>query len=885
LVGCTGGREGSSTEEIGNFMNLPSNGVSCGKLSAESETLMERILASLKTGGAEASDSQGHGSDTSSVPTATSPEATRRAPDLRMMPSAQSAKAPGQTERRRVGRPSSPGKGVRPVKIRDKAHGKIDLPANISKITDLPASSDCSSLGEYDAGVPIDHMKAAIARSLAQNRNAPTETLDQKLKRMRGLTSGRISAFVEEEKRLAEAAAAADKAAQKTLMDGLIKEFEAEGHDPEKLEALKRAASVALSDDPDAHTDDGEVREVVKIEGNQPAQTAFLRDMEPGAVLAQGGWGCVAGWTRIDHPDGTSTPIADLFEAGYPFTVVTGLGPKVCPPPIKLPPAELFTVKFTNGSEITVHPDHKFFAPWGWKPLREMEVGDYISSCHEKFAKKHDSHPSEQPVPNAPINQLTCMALNALDRLDGIGRKREHQTAEEWGPLGTSVQYANSKNLFYHKAFRKIASITSAGVHEYYDLHVPDVHHYAAEGVWNHNSGKSWSGARKFAFLHALNTESEGMIIAPTREDLVRDIVPKFIDFCNELNWTVTRKEQPLRLNVLGRTIHCMSAEEPRRISAFTVGHGWVDEAARVRESKTDPLDDAPTQIRGRLRCKKAKILQLIVTTTPEGVGTWVQRDWIDDKTKKPNHRVYFLKTVGNTALHEDYFKDLMSTIPADLVDQYLEGHAVDFVADRAHKTFTLENHSPIEMDPRLPLHIGLDFNVDPMCWVAVQLHDDQVHVVDEIHITNGTVVDVAFTQAVDKGWFKCPRVIYHPDKSSKARSTTGEGEFATVQALTRKLGVPFTGSAMGQNPPVLSRIGKLSRAILSADGQRRLKVNENKCPRVILEMRTTGRKSDGAYDPGRDGDKGHGLDALGYVVYDVMPDIPNAAGTFAFKY
>jgi len=53
----------------------------------------------------------------------------------------------------------------------------------------------------------------------------------------------------------------------------------------------------------------------------------------------------------------------------------------------------------------------------------------------------------------------------------------------------------------------------------------------------------------------------------------------------------------------------------------------------------------------------------------------------------------------------------------------------------------------------------------------------------------------------------------------------------------------------------------------------------------VILEMRTTGRKSDGAYDPGRDGDKGHGLDALGYVVYDVMPDIPNAAGTFAFKY
>lgn len=838
--------------------------VSGGKLSAESESLLEKILSTLTDEGVGGK----------------SPTTTERQ-DFSMMPSAQSSNPPGKPERRRVGRPSKTPKYAKPV---DKSHGKVHLPTNVTQITDIPGGTDPNHIGIFDNGVPVDHVKATIARALAENKKAPTETVDQKLKRMRGLTSGRIAAFVEEEKRLAAAAAAADKAAQKTLIEGLIKEFEAEGHDPEKLEALKRAADVAMSDDPDAHTEDGEVREVVKIEGNQPAQTAFLRDMEPGAVLAQGGWGCVAGHTRINHPDGTSTPIKELFESGQPFSVVTGMGPKVCPPPIKLPPAELFTVEFTNGSQITVHPDHKFFAPWGWKALREMEVGDYISSCHDKFAKKHDQFQSDQPTPDAPIGQCTCLSLNALEKC-----RWPDQTAEEWGPLGTIALAATAhdriQNLFPHHAFRKIASITSAGIHEYYDLHVPDVHHYAAEGVWNHNSGKSWSGARKFAYLHAINTESEGMIIAPTREDLVRDIVPKFIDFCNELNWPVLRKEQPLRLTVLGRVIHCMSAEEPRRISAFTVGHGWVDEAARVRESKTDPLDDAPTQIRGRLRCKKAKILQLIVTTTPEGVSTWVQRDWIDEKTRKPNHRVYFLKTVGNTALHADYFNDLMSTIPADLVDQYLDGHAVDFVADRAHKTFTLENHSPIEMDHRLPLHIGLDFNVDPMCWVAVQLHDDQIHVVDEIHITKGTVVDVAFRQAVDKGWFKCSRIIYHPDKSSKARSTTGEGEFATIQALTRKLGVNFTGSVMGHNPPILSRIGKLSRAILSADGQRRLKVNEKTCPRVILEMRTTGRKSDGAYDPGRDGDKGHVLDALGYVVYDVMPDLPANAGTFSFKY
>ena len=741
-----------------------------------------------------------------------------------------------------------PKRPTRPARRKPGRPRKELTPEQASKLeaSNLLHSRDEDTSAEdgiFTDGLPIDQMKAFIANSIKGTAKERMGDVDSRISRLQKSANGQIAAYMEEQERVAKVAAAADRAAQKAAMAALVKEFEAEGHGQEAVERVKRAAEMVFSDDPDSHSEDGTPREVVEITGNQPAQTAFLRDMQPGSVLAQGGWGCVAGHTRIDHGSNKRTPIAELFRAGKWFNVVTADGLKWCPPPIKLPEAELFHVYFEDKSRITVHPEHKFFTSGGkWEPLQDLGIDFEVLS----------------PSANLAFRQ---------------------------GGFHKGADWDDPRVAGSGETFKKIIYIKSAGVQEYYDLNVPDVGHYLAEGVWNHNSGKSWSGARKFAFLHALNTESEGMIIAPTREDLVRDIVPKFIDFCNELNWTVTRKEQPLRLTVLGRQIHCMSAEEPRRIASFTVGHGWVDEGAKVKESKVDPLDDAPTQIRGRMRCKKAKLLQLVVTTTPEGIHTWVQRDWINEETRKPNHRFYLLETQGNTALHEEYTKDLLATIPADLVEQYLKGHAVDYVADRAHSTFGTENLSVMEFDPRIPLHIGLDFNVDPMSWVAAQEFGGGIHCVGEVFIEGGTTIDRALKVADEMGWGKGVRVIFHPDRSSKSRSTTGDGEFVSLMKAAKALGWKCEGTAFGHNPPVIARIGKLSRAILSADGNRNFFVNAKTCPRLTAELRTVGRRQDGDYDPGKAKDKGHILSAIGYAVFDMLPDKNVKAGLVPFKY
>ncbi len=158
----------------------------------------------------------------------------------------------------------------------------------------------------------------------------------------------------------------------------------------------------------------------------------------------------------------------------------------------------------------------------------------------------------------------------------------------------------------------------------------------------------------------------------------------------------------------------------------------------------------------------------------------------------------------------------------------------------------------------------------DPMAWMLAQVQGDVLYIFDELFLQGGMTVDVAMHHAHEKGWAK--HVVHmHPDKSSKARSTVGDPEFVVMQQTARALGWRFQGNSNGVNPPVAARIANLSRLCADANGKRRLKIHP-RCKRTIDEMERTGRLSSGQYDPGQRGDRGHLLDAVGYVAWDVFP-------------
>lgn len=404
---------------------------------------------------------------------------------------------------------------------------------------------------------------------------------------------------------------------------------------------------------------------------------------------------------------------------------------------------------------------------------------------------------------------------------------------------------------------------------------MPNYGHYLANGIWHHNSGKSWAGARKLLLLHSAN-QCPGLAVAPTYGDLHRFVIPALIAAATDWHWPhkdMSGAEVP-RIMVGDIPMLLLSAEDPKRFAGFEVGHIWVDEAARIKADEIDPLKDAPTQIRGRLRHPAAKSLHLLWTTTAEGMDTFIQRDFTDKPL--PGSRKYVGQTRKNPALPPSYIQSLLASMPAELARQYLEGEAVNVQANRAHPGFLASaNEAKCDWNPALPIHLGADYNVDPMAWIAAQVVDDKLIVLDELFLTGGTTVDIAVSQAHQKGWGKYV-VQLHPDKSAKSRSTVGDPEFLVMQRTCAGLGWRYSGSAGGVNPPVASRISNLSRMCLDAAGRRRLLVHP-RCVRVIDELNRTGRLDSGQYDPGTKGDRGHILDALGYVAWDLFGPKPTA--------
>lgn len=175
--------------------------------------------------------------------------------------------------------------------------------------------------------------------------------------------------------------------------------------------------------------------------------------------LLLAGRGCVAPWTRIYDPvTGGETPVSELARRGNPITVL-GLGhdgavPVRCDPPFVKGYAEWIRFVMDDGSEVTVTADHRFLTPSGWRSASGLLSG-HLLGC------------APGPRPSSSVS-----GSSASERLRPVGVQND-------GPWMDDTSW------------KRVASKQIVGYGQFYDLQVPDVHSYLAEGVWHHNSGKT----------------------------------------------------------------------------------------------------------------------------------------------------------------------------------------------------------------------------------------------------------------------------------------------------------------------------------------------------------------------------------------------------------
>lgn len=172
--------------------------------------------------------------------------------------------------------------------------------------------------------------------------------------------------------------------------------------------------------------------------------------------------------------------------------------------------------------------------------------------------------------------------------------------------------------------------------------------------------------------------------------------------------------------------------------------------------------------------------------------------------------------------------------------------------------------HSVFDMnDDNGTLHIGMDFNLDPMSAVICIRKGGTLYAVDEI-VMYGSNTDEMVAEIVDR--YPNRNIIIYPDPASRQRKTSAGGR--TDLSILQNAG--FSVKAKKSHAMVRDRINAVNSRLLSADGERHLFVSP-KCKQTIKSLERQTYK-EGTSIPNKDDGFDHMNDALGYLVEYLFP-------------
>ena len=177
-------------------------------------------------------------------------------------------------------------------------------------------------------------------------------------------------------------------------------------------------------------------------------------------------------------------------------------------------------------------------------------------------------------------------------------------------------------------------------------------------------------------------------------------------------------------------------------------------------------------------------------------------------------------------------------------------------------REFNVKSNSVIENNLAL-IHVGIDFNIDPMSAVIAVKVGNTMHIIDEIRIFSSNTDEL-----VDeiKNRYPESKVIVYPDPASRQRKTSASGK----TDLTILANAGFIVKCPNAHTPVRDRINAVNSKLCSSDKSRTLIISP-KCKYTIegLERQTY---KEGTTQPDKTSGYDHQMDALGYLIDYLYP-------------
>ena len=369
--------------------------------------------------------------------------------------------------------------------------------------------------------------------------------------------------------------------------------------------------------------------------------------------------------------------------------------------------------------------------------------------------------------------------------------------------------------------------------------------------VAGRRGGKTYCSIASLA-KHARIPNTKCLYVAPSYRMAKQIVWQDLKDLLREVRWLKRINESELTVTLVNNSIIMLrSADNPDSIRGIGVDHCIIDEAADIDEEAWTAV------IRPTLSDREGSAL---IIGTPKG------RNWFYDLYNNAKHTPDWFSLQFSTAQGGNVSETELAQARADLDERtYRQEYEAQFVDYSGVIYYAFGEHNivdmPITTDTRTPLHIGMDFNVDPGSAVIGFEHKHGIHIFDELEIF-GTDTGEMCREIQQR--YPNRRVFAYPDASGAQRRTSSGG--ITDHVILKNHGFDLRVGSV--NPSVKDRIAAVNSTLKKEN--MRLTVSP-KCAKLINAFRKHTYK-EGTRQPDKNSGLDHLLDSCGYLINHLYP-------------
>mgnify|MGYP003114293102 CR=1 FL=1 len=342
--------------------------------------------------------------------------------------------------------------------------------------------------------------------------------------------------------------------------------------------------------------------------------------------------------------------------------------------------------------------------------------------------------------------------------------------------------------------------------------------------------------------------------VAPTFRMAKQIVWTELLERLQKHKWIKTTNHSDLTVILRNNsTISLRGADNEQSLRGVGLDFLCMDEFADIKENAWYEV------LRATLSDKNGHAL---FCGTPRGYGNWSYNLFTKQETDN-NWKSFKYTTLdgGQVSANE------IEQAKQDLDERtFKQEYLSDFVnySGAIYYNFNREENVLKEYIPSSnTIHIGVDFNLDPMSAVVSEVKQDYLYVYDEI-VIYGSNTDELVEEINNR--YSGKHIFVYPDPASKQRKTSAGGR--TDLSILKNAG--FNVRVRNAHPLVRDRINAVNTKLKNTKGVRTLFI-ANKCKNVIKSIERQIYK-EGTSLPDKENNYDHMNDALGYLIEFLYP-------------